>query len=128
MRTVLVTTEWLALSVGAFLIWPNPFVLVAGAAPCVFLNPTLNAMIIGYRTALVPDRLQGRVTSVARSLTLLGLPLGPVVAGALLASFSTRTTVGFLLAWFTLLALIATASHSIREAPTFDEVAGTAAS
>jgi hypothetical protein len=128
MRTVLVTTEWLALGVGAFLIWPNPFVLVAGAAPCVFLNPTLNAMIIGYRTALVPDRLQGRVTSVARSLALLGLPLGPVVAGALLASFSTRTTVAFLLAWFTLLALIATVSRAIREAPNFDEVAGTAVS
>jgi hypothetical protein len=68
------------------------------------------------------------VTSVARSLALLGLPLGPVVAGALLASFSTRTTVAFLLAWFTLLALIATASRAIREAPNFDEVAGTAAS
>jgi MFS family permease len=123
MRTVIVTTEWLAVGIAAYLIWPNVFVLVAGAAPSIFLNPTLNAMIIGYRTALVPDRLQGRVTSVARSLALLGLPLGPVVAGGLLGAFSTRATVAFLLAWFALLAVIATASRAIREAPGFDEVA-----
>jgi hypothetical protein len=123
MRTVLLTTEWLAVGVGAYLIWPNAFVLVAGSAPCIFLNPTLNAMIIGYRTALVPDRLQGRVTSVARSLALLGLPLGPVVAGALLGAFSTRTTVAFLLGWFALLALVASLSRAIRDAPGFDEVA-----
>ena len=128
MRTVIVATEWLAVGVGAYVIWPNAFVLVAGCVPCFFLNPTLNAMIIGYRTALVPDRLQGRVTSVARSLALLGLPLGPVVAGALLGSFSTRTTVAFLLVWFALLAVIATASRSIREAPAFEEVAGAAVS
>ncbi len=124
MRAVIVTTQWLAVGVGAYLIWPNVFVLVAASAPCFFLNPTLNAMIIGYRTALVPDRLQGRVTSVARTLALLGLPLGPVVAGALLASFSTRATVAFLAAWFVALAVIATVSRSIRAAPGFEEVAG----
>ena len=128
MRTVLVTTEWLAIGIAAFLLWPNVFVLVAGAAPCIFLNPTLNAMIIGYRTAIVPDRLQGRVTSVARSLALVGLPLGPLVAGVLLGSFSIRVTVAFLLAWFVVLAAITTVSRAIREAPSFEEVAGAAAS
>ena len=124
MRAVIVTTQWLAAGVGAYLIWPNVFVLVAACAPCFFLNPTLNAMIIGYRTALVPDRLQGRVTSVARSLALLGLPLGPIVAGALLTSFSTRATVAFLAVWFVVLAVIATVSRAIRDAPGFEEVAG----
>jgi MFS family permease len=124
MRFVIVTTQWLAVGIAAYLVWPNVFVLVAACAPCFFLNPTLNAMIIGYRTALVPDRLQGRVTSVARTLALLGLPLGPVVAGALLTSFSTRATIGFLAAWFVGLAVIATVSRAIREAPGFEEVAG----
>ena len=123
-RAVIVTTQWLAVGVGAYLVWPNVFVLVAACAPCFFLNPTLNAMIIGYRTALVPDRLQGRVTSVARSLALLGLPLGPVVAGVLLASFSTRATVAFLAGWFVALAVIATVSRAIRDAPGFEDVAG----
>jgi transmembrane secretion effector len=128
MRAVILTTEWLAVGVGAYLVWPNAFVLVAGSAPCFFLNPTLNAMIIGYRTALVPDRLQGRVTSVARSLALLGLPLGPLVAGALLGAFTTRVTVACMLGWYALIALIATASRAIREAPGFDEVADAAVS
>jgi MFS family permease len=123
MRAVIVTVQWLGLGVGAYVIWPNVYVLVAGAAPGFFLNPTLNAMIIGYRTALVPDRLQGRVTSVARTLALLGLPLGPVVAGALLASYSARVTIAFLLVWLAGLALVATISRAIREAPGFDEVA-----
>jgi Transmembrane secretion effector len=123
MRTVLVTTQWLALGIGAYVIWPNVFVLVAGAVPAFFLTPTLNAMIIGYRTALVPDRLQGRVTSVARTLALLGLPLGPVVAGALLASFSARATIALLLVWLALLAVVATVSRAVRDAPGFDEVA-----
>jgi hypothetical protein len=46
------------------------------------------------------------------------------VAGALLASFSTKATIAFLTAWFAALALIATVSRAIRDAPGFDEVAG----
>jgi len=51
-------------------------------------------MVIGYRVAIVPDRLQGRVNSVARSLALLAFPLGPVVAGLLLGSHSARIVAG----------------------------------
>jgi MFS family permease len=122
MRTILVGSSWLALTIAAYVVEPNVFVLVAGTAPFVFFNPTVNAMIIGYRVAIVPDRLQGRVNSVARSLALLGLPLGPVVAGLLLGSFSARATVTFLLAGFVVLAVVTTASRSIRTAPSFVEV------
>lgn len=97
-------------------------------APFILFNPTVNAMIIGYRVAIVPDRLQGRVNSVARSLALLGLPLGPVVGGLLLGSFSARATVAFLLVGFALLAVLTTANRAIRAAPSFEEVAGAAAS
>jgi predicted MFS family arabinose efflux permease len=123
MRMVIVGSSWLALGIAAFLVWPNAFVLVAGAAPVVFFNPTVNAMIIGYRVAIVPDRLQGRVNSVARALALVGLPLGPVIAGLLLGSFSARATVAVLLVLFVLVALVTTSSRAIRGAPSFDEVA-----
>jgi MFS family permease len=128
MRTALIASGWLSLGIVSFLVKPNVFVLVAGFAPFILFNPTVNAMIIGYRVAIVPDRLQGRVNSVARSLALLGLPLGPVVGGLLLGSFSARVTVAFLLAGFVLLAVFTTASRAIRAAPSFDEVAGAAAS
>jgi MFS family permease len=127
MRAVIIGNMWLVVPIAAFLGRPNAFVLVAGAIPMCFFNPTLNAMIIGYRVAIVPDRLQGRVNSVARSLALLALPLGPVVAGLLLGSFSARATVAVLIGFLVVVALIGTTSRSIRGAPSFDEVAGEAA-
>jgi hypothetical protein len=72
--------------------------------------------------AIVPDRLQGRVNSVARSLALLAFPLGPVVAGLLLTSHSVRTTAALVLAGFVVLAIVTTVNRSIRGAPSFDEV------
>jgi MFS family permease len=122
MRAVLVLSAWLAVGIVAFVIEPNVFVLVAGTAPLIFFNPTVNAMVIGYRVAIVPDRLQGRVNSVARSLALLAFPLGPVVAGLLLASYSVRTAAAFVLAGFVILAIVTTANRAIRGAPSFDEV------
>jgi MFS family permease len=126
MRAVLVLSAWLAVGIVAFVIVPNVFVLVAGTAPLIFFNPTVNAMVIGYRVAIVPDRLQGRVNSVARSLALLAFPLGPVVAGLLLASYSVRTAAAFVLAGFVILAVVTTANRAIRGAPSFDEVTSTA--
>jgi len=126
MRTVLVLSAWLSLGIVAFVIEPNVIVLVAGTAPLIFFNPTVNAMVIGYRVAIVPDRLQGRVNSVARSLALLAFPLGPVAAGLLLASYSVQVTAAFVLAGFAILAVVTTVNRSIRGAPSFDEVTATA--
>jgi MFS family permease len=126
MRTVLVGSAWLSLGLVAFVLEPNVFVLVAGTAPLIFINPTVNAMVIGYRVAIVPDRLQGRVNSVARAVALLALPLGPVVAGLLLASYSARTAAALLLAGFVILAIVTTTNRAIRAAPSFDEVTGAA--
>jgi predicted MFS family arabinose efflux permease len=122
MRTVIIANMWMAVPIFAFLARPSVYVLLVSACPLFFFNPTLNAMVIGYRVAIVPDRLQGRVNSVARSLALLALPLGPVVAGVLLGAFSARLTVGFFAAFLTVLAIVATASRSIRAAPSFDDV------
>jgi MFS family permease len=122
MRTVLVGSAWLSLGIVAFVVEPNVFVLIAGTAPLIFFNPTVNAMVIGYRVAIVPDRLQGRVNSVARAVALLAFPLGPVVAGLLLASYSVRTAAAFVLAGFVVLAIVTTTNHAIRAAPSFDEV------
>jgi MFS family permease len=126
MRAVLVLSAWLAVGIVAFVIEPNVFVLVAGTAPLIFFNPTVNAMVIGYRVAIVPDRLQGRVNSVARSLALLAFPLGPVVAGLLLASYSVRTAAAFVLGGFVILAVATTVNRSIRGAPSFEEVTAAA--
>src|SRR5947208_4795231 len=126
MRTVILANMWLAAPIAAFLAKPSVFVLVAGTIPISFLNPTVNAMVIGYRVAIVPDRLQGRVNSVARSLALLAFPPGLVVAGLLLTSHSVRTTAALVLAGFVVLAIVTTVNRSIRGAPSFDEVTAAA--
>ena len=119
MRATIILASWLAPGIGLYLVRPSVYVLLAGSAPSMFFGPTVNAMIIGYRVSIVPDRLQGRVNSVARSLALVALPLGPVVAGLLLGAFSARATVAFLLLWLLALAVVTTASRTIRGAPDF---------
>jgi hypothetical protein len=90
-----------------------------------FLIPAGNAAIIGYRTAVTPDRLIGRVSSVARGIALVGQPLGPLVAGVLLNSMTPRLVVLAFTATTAALALWATLSPSIRRAPSLAELAPT---
>jgi len=123
MRTILLATFWLGLGIGVYAAHPDVYLLVAGVVPLALLNPSLNAVILGYRVAMVPDRLQGRVNSVARMLAQLGAPLGPLLAGLLLAVLSTRQTDLILTAWFAAIALWATLSPSIRAAPDLKELA-----
>jgi MFS family permease len=122
MRTIVVASFWLQLGIAAFVVKPNIYVLVAGAIPAALLGPSVNAIVIGYRVAIVPDRLTGRVNSVARTIALCGAPLGPLAAGLLLGSFSARTTVAIFAGAMLLLAVIGTVSPSIRNAPSLDDL------
>jgi MFS family permease len=123
MRAIMLATFWLGLGIGVYAIQPDVYVLLAGVIPLALLNPSLNAVIISYRVAVVPDRLQGRVNSVARMLAQIGAPLGPLAAGLLLAVLTTRQTCLILTAWFAMVALWATLSPSIRAAPQLSELA-----
>jgi hypothetical protein len=122
MRAIVVGSFWLQLGIAAFVLEPNIYVLLGGAIPAAFLGPSVNAIVIGYRVAVVPDRLTGRVNSVARTIALCGAPLGPLVAGLLLGSFSARTTVAIFAGAMLLLSVIGSVSPSIRKAPSLDEL------
>jgi MFS family permease len=123
LRAILLGTFWLGLGIVVYAIHPDVYLLIAGVAPLALLNPSLNAVIIGYRVAVTPDRLLGRVNSVARMLAQIGAPLGPLAAGLLLAAFTTRETCLILTAWFAGIAVWATLSPSIRTAPELSELA-----
>src|SRR5581483_9387081 len=113
---------WINLTVGAFLIEPSVYVLLAGGVPSIVLTPTVNSVVVGYRTAIVPDRLVGRVTSVTRTVALFGVPLGPLIAGLLLGWLSPRATVAVFTGLLLVLALIGTVSRSMRAAPSLAEL------
>ena len=122
MRTILVANQWANGAFIVFLLVPNVYVLVASVLPVAFASPALNAVVIGYRTAVTPDHLVGRVSSVARNIALLAMPLGPLAAGFLLGSVSARVTVVCFAAVAFAVALWSTLSPSIREAPSLDEL------
>jgi MFS family permease len=122
MRTIVLGSFWVGLPVVAFVVHPSVYVLLVGALPLAIFNPTVNAVVIGYRVAIVPDRLTGRVNSVARTIALCAAPLGPLAAGLLLGSFSARTTAAVFVSFLFLLALAASASPSLRRAPSLSEL------
>ena len=66
--------------------------LTAGILPQALTIPSTNSVVVGYRIAITPDRLLGRVNGAVRNISLLVSPLGPLAAGFLLSSVSLRAT------------------------------------
>jgi predicted MFS family arabinose efflux permease len=123
MRAIVIVNLWVAVAIAGFVVWPNVYVLLACNLPTAFLVPALNSVVIGYRTAVTPDRLIGRVSSVARNIALLAQPLGPLAAGLLLGAYSARATIFVFTVACAALALWATFSPSIRKAPRLTDLA-----
>ena len=124
MRALLIASFWVPLGIAVFIVRPSVYVLVAGSLPVAFVVPAVSAVVIGYRVAVVPDRLTGRVNGVARTIALLGAPLGPLAAGLMLGVLGERTVVAVFTGLIVVLALVGTASPSIRRAPSLSEIGG----
>ena len=127
MRSIMLLNQWLNGLFVLFILFASPYVLVACVLPVAFVGPWLNAVVIGYRTAVTPDHLVGRVSSVARNIALVAQPLGPLAAGLLLATFSERVTVLAFALVSLLLAIWSTVSPSIRTSPSLQELDAIAA-
>ncbi|MGZ8783401.1 MAG: MFS transporter, partial [Gaiellaceae bacterium] len=122
MRTIVMLELWAALVAAAFLIWPNVYVLTAAMMVQGVCLPVTDSVVDGYRIAVTPDRLVGRVESARTTIALLLAPLGPLASGLLLSSVSARASVAVILAFSLLLALWGTLSPSIRAAPRLSEL------
>jgi MFS family permease len=122
MRAIIIGSVWVPLSISIFVLFPNVYVLLAVIVPMMLFLPTTNATVIGYRVAVVPDRLTGRVNSAARTIALCGAPLGPLSAGLLLSATSPRLTIAAYALFLLVPALIGTWSPSIRNAPSLAEL------
>ena len=122
MHSIMLLCQWTNGLFVVYVVWPSPYALVAASVPSTFTTPWLNAVVIGYRTAVTPDHLLGRVSSVARNLALLATPLGPLAAGLLLGTFSPRTAILVLAIVAFALAVWTTLSPSIRHSPSLAEL------
>ena len=121
-RTILLLELWAWLGCTAFLIWPNVYVLVAGILPTAICIPVSDSVVTGYRIAVTPDRLVGRVEGVRTTISLAIAPLGPLAAGVLLGAVSARATVAVFAACGLALAVWGTLSPAIRDAPSLAEL------
>lgn len=121
-RTIILIELYTWLGSVLFLIWPNVYVLTAAILPQAVAMPVTDSVVVGYRIAITPDRLIGRVESVRTMIALLVSPLGPLVAGILLSSVSPRGTVAVFTACGVVLAVWGTLSPAIRNAPRLEEL------
>lgn len=83
----------------------------------LLLNPVGNAGISSYRMAVTPAHLQGRVGSTSQFTSMSVMPLAPLLGGYLLEHQGGTTAVTALVVASALLAVLLTASRSIRSVP-----------
>ena len=121
-RAILLLELWAGLGSTLFVVWPNVYVLIASILPQAVVLPVTDSVVVGYRVAITPDRLLGRVESVRSNISLLIAPLGPLAAGFLLSSVSARATIAVFASVSLVLALWGTLSPSIRNAPSLHEL------
>ena len=121
-KIVVIGANWVwALLVPPLAFVRDPLVLGAILATMAFVGPAWNVVIGAYQLAITPDRLVGRVSSAETLVAYGAIPLGSLAAGFLLEWAGAVATVVGLACWMFFLALAASASRAIRNAPTLDE-------
>ena len=93
MRAILLSEFWMALVYVAFLVYPNVYVLAVAASLHAFWFPNTDSAIAAYSYMLIPDRLLGRAMAAANTLRAASAPLGPLLAGLLLAHTSPQAAI-----------------------------------
>jgi fucose permease len=121
-RHILLLELWTWVLSAAFVLRPDVYVLAAAILPSGFAIPNTDAAIIGYRLAITPDRLVGRVDSVQTTIAIAAAPVGTLGAGVLLGAAGARATIAALAGLALLLAIAGTFSPSIRTAPSLDDL------
>ncbi len=114
--TILVAWSFVPLSVPLAL-WNHPATMALAASLGIFLNPAGNAAAGSYRLAITPPELVGRVQSSMQVVSMMAMPLAPLLAGVLLGSLGGREAILALTALSALVALVPTLSRAVRAVP-----------
>jgi Transmembrane secretion effector len=105
-----------------FVAWPTVYALLAVIVPFGIAAPVTDSVVDGYRVAMTPDRLLGRVEAARTTIALMVLPAGPLVAGFLLEHVSARLTIAVFAACALSLFAWGVLSPALRSAPSLDEL------
>jgi len=119
---LMIGSTWVwALTCLLFAIAPNPFILGVVTSLSFIIVPIYTSVQFGYRLALIPDHLQGRVNSVFRLIAVGGEPIGLVVTGVLLQAIGPFSTVLVLFVPQLILSIAATFNKHLRNAKSIKE-------
>ena len=126
-RAALLGESWLlVLSIPLLLVVRAPLLLGAIVAAAELITPVTNSIVVGFRVALAPDRLQGRVQAASTLMSFSTGWLGPLAAGLLLQVAGQSATVLVLTGWALVVAGVATGSRAFRHPPRIDPRAASA--
>lgn len=117
MRAILLSEFWTGLVYAAFIAYPDVYVLAAALAVHAFCFPNTDSAMNAYSYMLIPDRLLGRAMAASNTVRALSVPIGPLLAGVLLAHTSPRIAIVVLAAPVVIAAALGTASSSLRDLP-----------
>jgi hypothetical protein len=120
MRAILLSEFWMAVVYGAFVAFPNVYVLAVAAALHAFWFPNTDSAMSAYSYALIPDHLLGRTMAASNMLRASTAPLGPLLAGLLLAHSTPRVMMLALAAPVVVAAVLGTLSAAIRDLPSLE--------
>jgi predicted MFS family arabinose efflux permease len=113
----IIGTSWIfALVIPLYIIAPNPVVLGAITALVFIAGPVYNVVQFSYRSALIPDELQGRVNSVFRLIAFGGQPVGLALTGLAIQTIGVVQTILIGTVIMVVLALAATVNTHVRNA------------
>jgi predicted MFS family arabinose efflux permease len=120
---LMIGSTWIwALTWLLFAVAPDPLILGVVTAVTFIIVPIYLSVQFGYRLALIPDHLQGRVNSVFGLIAFGSEPIGLAVTGILLQAFGPITTVLILFVPQFLLSIAATLNKGLRNAQPIEEL------
>lgn len=120
---LMIGSTWIwALTWLLFAITPNPMVLGVVTVLSFIIVPIYTSVQFGYRLAVIPDHLQGRVNSVFRLIAYGGEPIGLAITGILIQAIGPVSAVLVLFVPQFILSIAATFNKHLRNAKPIEEL------
>jgi predicted MFS family arabinose efflux permease len=117
-RFVLAAENWaIALAVPLLLLTRQAVLLGLIVAAAELITPVTNSIVVGYRVALAPDALQGRVQAASTLISFSAGWVGPLLVGVLLSGVGATATILVLTCWALALAIGASTARAFRVPP-----------
>ena len=114
---ILPVLQWIyPLCILVFTLVPNFFAMALADAVSMVNDQIYDIVWPSYRMALIPDALQGRVTSAYRLFVAAMLPIGSALCGVLIQRIGAAPTLLIAVAGLSLLAVAVTFNPHVRHA------------